>query len=692
MDVFSVFRSLRGEKEENDEHEQNRKRRAAEMDVYEEHEQDPSETSVQEDAQPHKRAKTSNEHDSEGAQSNAAASKYTTEQQAVIDTRLSLSGVKYMEIQAFAGTGKSYTLNEWIKKDGKPVLDLLYNRGMADRASTEAEEEHIRNMTAKTWHQLPFMFLMGKEKQGYKLASKKSTNGSDKATDVDNSFKARFAVWVKKQRGLLPALSIEQEHAFWSYTLSTLRSFAKSARTSVDDKDLHHLIKMHCKHKHILAERAQQPEPPKGHRKLKWLPVPSDVKRVAQAIMTAIENCELLEINFDIALKLVHLKGIRLDSRWPTIAMDEAQDLTEVMLEIIKIQKDNCCLITVGDTRQTINQWNNTCDAMKLLRQYYTDNQRVLLHLTETFRFSQQLADAINWLFQCFDPLDKPVVSHVKESTELLPTPATDSLKLIAEIMEEVKRSPDRRVGIISRTKAQAIELIENFASVADGSNLSNSRQTRLRFSCCGSIKIALQTIVKLSQMTDQQLHLELTKAEENENLERVETIEALLKKKNRKRYAAELQTIMGFQTSQEQCNVFMTTAHSAKGDQYDVAFLLPDFERTIQEMIDDKKQFDELHKQHPTEQSSKLTNSASNTSMTTTTFKNAKTEGQDKFQADTANLNLIYVAISRARRKLYLPPILYHFLVKRTMDPPPHAVSSQQKTLESCWKLPQKG
>lgn len=95
-------------------------------------------------------------------------------------------------------------------------------------------------------------------------------------------------------------------------------------------------------------------------------------------------------ITHDTYLKLWQLSKPVL--RWKRILLDEAQDVSECMLDVIKNQADKK-LVIVGDVRQTIYGWRGAVNAMTLV-------QGKTMPLSKSFRYGQELADVATKVLQ----------------------------------------------------------------------------------------------------------------------------------------------------------------------------------------------------------------------------------------------------------------------------------------------------
>ena len=105
----------------------------------------------------------------------------------------------------------------------------------------------------------------------------------------------------------------------------------------------------------------------------------------------AVKNRMAPVITHDMYLKLYQLTNPKLDREFDAILLDEAQDANPVILDIF-LNQNNLQQILVGDQHQAIYGWRGALNALNK-----KDNFEEL-YLTESFRFGQNIADLANLL------------------------------------------------------------------------------------------------------------------------------------------------------------------------------------------------------------------------------------------------------------------------------------------------------
>lgn len=134
--------------------------------------------------------------------------------------------------------------------------------------------------------------------------------------------------------------------------------------------------------------------------------IPTEQQRIAPFVLKVAKKWWDLEtepdneipMDHDTYLKMWHLSGPEIDV--DVILFDEAQDANPVVLDIVQMQK--CRKIFVGDTHQKIYAWRGATNAMETLK----INE---LSLTQSFRFGNEIANLAN-----------KILAHKKEKRKLI--------------------------------------------------------------------------------------------------------------------------------------------------------------------------------------------------------------------------------------------------------------------------------
>lgn len=144
--------------------------------------------------------------------------------------------------------------------------------------------------------------------------------------------------------------------------------------------------------------------------KLKFNKNKSHIGRIVENILTIWNDMYngKLEITHNFYLKYFHINIDRMKDyiNYDYILLDEAQDTNDITLDIFK--NLNGKKVLVGDTHQAIYGWRGAVNAMNKL-----DNGNIeKLYLTETFRFNNIIANKANFLLNDLLGEKEQIVSY----------------------------------------------------------------------------------------------------------------------------------------------------------------------------------------------------------------------------------------------------------------------------------------
>ena len=266
----------------------------------------------------------------------------TFEQQCIVNFEYSPGDI--ILIQAFAGTGKTTTLINVAKKhNDKKILYLTFNKNLADNANKIDDIDHV---TICTMHSLA---LANVDPNNEFQIGKISLKYIENVFDIDRLESSIV-------RNIL--------NNFFS---STSKFISKFHTSSMNIKNEDHYIE------------------------------------ISNNIWEHMKN-KLCKMPHDGYLKLYQLKNIKLD--FDIIMLDEAQDSTECMLQIIKKQK-HCSRYLVGDSHQQIYGFRNVCNI------FSNDTNGVKkFKLSQSFRYGYQIAHLSNLFLNTFKNETNKIYSH----------------------------------------------------------------------------------------------------------------------------------------------------------------------------------------------------------------------------------------------------------------------------------------
>ncbi|XP_060062920.1 F-box DNA helicase 1-like [Ylistrum balloti] len=251
------------------------------------------------------------------------------------------------KIVAFAGTGKTTTLVRYTQlRPNTKFLLLVFNKSVCDHAKTKFPW----NVDCKTGHALAF------SKKGFRYKEAGKLRGSGPTV---------FSITqtIKKKKG-------DNLFVRAKFVLDTLNTFLSSADPFP-------------KEDHVPNFRMDE----SGMR------VPIDPEKKE---MYVDDTCYLwnrmkdikdkdVPISHDGYLKLYQLSHPRLDFKYDCILIDEAQDLTPAISDILLNQMTS--KILVGDPHQQIYSFRGAVNSMQ------TVQASTIFYLTQSFRFGPEIAE-----------------------------------------------------------------------------------------------------------------------------------------------------------------------------------------------------------------------------------------------------------------------------------------------------------
>lgn len=258
----------------------------------------------------------------------SARDAWTDEQLRIIN-----SDSKRVVVQAFAGTGKTSTLFEYVRRNpDKKMLYLAFNKELELSAKRKQLELGLKNITVSTTHAYALEYL---KNEG--LLKERVAVGSVKVKDV---------------------VAFGYDRATANDMLRLLRTYCASSSNDV----------------------FVSPEYNDGFRRL----LVEHTKKLWDAMFDG-----KIRMLHDVYLKFFQSKKPKLD--YDVILVDEIQDCTPCQMDIV--DRQTCKKILVGDIHQQIYRFRGVCDPF---------DGAECLKLTKTFRFGFDVADVSNSFLHIF--------------------------------------------------------------------------------------------------------------------------------------------------------------------------------------------------------------------------------------------------------------------------------------------------
>ena len=485
--------------------------------------------------------------------------KPTDEQEAILD-----ANGRIIRINARAGTGKTTTLVMLSEKNRhQKILYLVFN----SKARETARQRFPANVRAHTVHSFAF------QHEGRKW---KENLGAFSVADMLPAFgRSRVA-------HLLAAMS----HQFLTYFLNSPFRKLEDAPES--------FVKYLPKDAAVIFEKHTEK-------------VIRTCREIATAWNRREKNCP-----HDFYLKLFHRSGAfqRELNRYDMVLVDEAQDLSPVMLDALKQCRSR--IVLVGDTHQQIYSFRYAMDAMRRLP---CDQE---LQLTLSFRFGTAIAD-----------LASIFIGEAKQDRIFRIAGNPEKSSNVSVSSRIPFRQKDASCAILSRTnlalfagamrmraERKAFRFERDLHSVLfrtlDLYWLSREERSKIRDTLIGSFESLSQLRDYAETMNDFQL-LGMYQIVKRYGDDSFPSVVFEMSDISRSRNGTEIQD-----------GVVLSTVHSAKGQEYDEVYIETDVAETLAAAADgDKEQFDE-------------------------------------------EVNVAYVGFTRAGSHLHLPPVFQTLLSSR--------------------------
>jgi len=464
--------------------------------------------------------------------------KLTDEQESIVDAVFSNEEV--ILVNALAGTGKTTTCFEVMKRAAKKNLRVLYvvfNKEMASEALEKAKKLGL-DVEIKTVHGFAFQQLA---KRGY---FKNKAVGSFKTKDISEILELKhfeaFCVLEFFNHFLFSNYDFDKIEDFVSYKIEKSPFFRRKAE--------------------IVGEK---------------LPT------LLKTLINLLKNGNRLPLPHDFYLKDYVFSNFPALKKYDIVILDESQDANPLFLEFLK--KFAAKKLIIGDKHQRIYHFRNTVNAFKFFENAKT------LYLTQTFRFSHNIAELANIIlkFKGEKKEIKPALIPRKVNKEYAIISYTNSALLEFYLKSEEKHSLafERNIKEVIKTLASVLALKEGYTQELPVDH---------------TIFNAFRSFSELEDYVKEieQAYYKKNGEEEGENV--ITDIELLKAYYLSEHFSqSDLVTLIHeYEKNKDKEKLYyLTTAHSAKGLEYNMTFLLKDLAipkealQTYQNSVKNKQQ-----------------------------------------------------------------------------------------------------
>lgn len=437
-----------------------------------------------------------------------------------------------MKIRAYAGAAKTSTLCMVAEEHVVPSLMLTFNKSLAE----EAKGRFPSWVECRTTHSLAYASFGAQLQKKLKRPQGPYKNVAGTGTEIAKYFKTGDFVYLiegERETRRLKAGGVGVA------IKETLAKFEQSADEELDYK---HVSTSVCD-QILLRDK-------KSMRAFKYLVLGCAIK--LWRLRTDIRSDVLA--THDTYLKLYQLSKPDL-SRFEVLYLDESQDTAAVVLDIFLRQMDKCRLYAVGDGFQNIYSWRGAMNAMLELDWPEAE-------LSKSFRFGQAIGDLADVVLA----RDGVKITSVK-GWEKLDTQVMPKFDLPVETW-------DNQYTMLFRTNGalifEAVDLMEKGKRVnleIDVSDFTKLLDSAIELKRGNMMKVKHENLVQFANWEECGTEAEAVQGELLRVYNMVEN--------------GSVYKVLGVLSKHKNCNdpdVILTTAHKAKGREFDVVILADDF------------------------------------------------------------------------------------------------------------------
>ncbi|MCK6613740.1 MAG: UvrD-helicase domain-containing protein [Ignavibacteriaceae bacterium] len=524
--------------------------------------------------------------------------KLTDEQKHIIETEGDI------KINAVAGSGKTTTITHYAKArpSGKRILYLAFNKSVKNEATLRFEKMGMENVRVSTAHSLAYSHIV--PKYGYKIGE------IPRPSDLIGMLSIRGG---KSYKDML---------AIAYHTLSLASYFCNSSAQKV--RDLNYLAHIGHDEQYTFVEQHYD-----------------KIISYARAYLAKMDAGEI-DITHDFYLKKFQLEAPSLPYEY--ILFDEGQDASAAMLDVFLKQRGT--KVIVGDSHQQIYSWRYAVNSMELA-------QFPTLHLTQSFRFPQKIADIAISALKYKNLIDRhsPVTIQGRGKGKGTGVPATIARTNLMLLISAIENVIEKRLhkNIYFEGGMHSYLRNEEGGSIYDVYNLYNEDKSRIKDELIKGMK-DIDELEEYAKLTGDYLLTSL-----------VDVV-----KKYRDDLPGYLKSLRGKclpDENRHKADMIYTTVHKSKGLEYPKVSLVRDFinEKKIKSQLEEA----ELEKTPP------------------------------DFDAINEEINILYVGITRAMNEIVIPREIhpdFQGADAKPMPPEPSERKQQQRQSQKNPALPHRG
>lgn len=439
---------------------------------------------------------------------------------------------RLMKISAYAGAAKTSTLCMVAGEHVVPSLMLTFNKSLAD----EARGRFPSWVECRTTHSLAYASFGAQLREKLKRPQGAYRNVAGTGTEIAKFFKTGDFIYLiegerESRRMKAGGVGVAIK--------GTVAKFEQSADLVMGNQ---HIDTSPCD-QILLKDK-------KSMRSYKYL-----VLDCAKKLWDL--RCDLRSpvlATHDTYLKLFQLSKPDL-SRYEVLYLDECQDVNEVVLDIFLNQQDKCRLYAVGDGFQNIYSWRGAKNAM--LELDWPEAK-----LSKSFRFGQAIGDLADVV------LSRDGVKHTNvKGWENLTTTVLPKFDLPLNVWDEQYTMLFRTNGALIFTAVDLIAAGKRVNLEIDVSDFTKLLESAIQLKEGNVNKVKHESLVQFANWEECGIEAEAVQGE-------------LLRVFNMVQNGSvyKVLSVLGNHKNASNPDVTLTTAHKAKGREWDVVILADDF------------------------------------------------------------------------------------------------------------------
>lgn len=457
-----------------------------------------------------------------------------------------------LKLNAFAGTGKTSTLVMMANAlNPKRGLYLAFNKGIAK----EAQAKMPHNVTARTFHSMAYSSMPTWMRERFNEKEMHINDFCKRFQFFPVSYKAKVESYYKSSSNSTASImSVNEKKKISSYKIKRLTDLALNAFMASTDA---YPTSSHT-HAAIMADMPELRKENEGVFESLVLLITPTIQYL-WADYRSPEGQLAIGNNHGVYFKYWAVTQPVIN--YDFVLFDEAQDADPLMLQILKQQE--CQVIYVGDKHQQIYAWRGAVNALEQI-----DAKE--LYLTKSFRFGQALAD------QC-----KPILDVLNEKQQFK---GTDHPTIINKTTIKNIKEYEKYNACLCRTNAEVVLTLLELAGA--GIPCETNIDTKSIVDTLFDMK-ELQDNTKRVDLGQMDVPLYQTKNKKIQFHSWEEFVTYMNDFNNEPELAVTFNIFMNYQLNEitdalkvakHKDGVTVTTAHKAKGLEWDNVILKGDF------------------------------------------------------------------------------------------------------------------